>query len=141
MCRLWLELTRHHADLDPVFALRPGVEDEAPRLLAALLGDPDAAVFLAGEGPPFAGLAIVRVDHAPPIHPETCRAEISDLYVAPDARRRGLGRVLARAATEWALARGAERIEVRVSTRNPLGQAFWRALGYGAHMDVLHRRL
>jgi len=148
VCALWLELTRHHARLDPHFELRPGAEDEARRLLAAQLGDPDSAVFVLGAAAeqgagaaPLEGLAIARVDRAPPIHPETCRAEISDLFVAPAARRRGAGRALARAAAAWAEARGAERLEVRVSPHNPEGQAFWRALGYGAHMDVLHRRL
>jgi len=30
---------------------------------------------------------------------------------------------------------------VHVSPHNPEAQAFWRAQGYGAHMDVLHRRI
>ena len=36
---------------------------------------------------------------------------------------------------------GMKRVEVRVASRNPEGQAFWRALGFGDLMDVLHRRL
>ena len=136
---LWIELTRHHAALDPHFALRPDAEGEARRLLEAQLRDPDTAIFVAGDPP--GAFAIVDVRRAPPIHPETCRAEITDLYVVPALRRRGAGRALAAAATRWASARGAERVEVRVSPRNPEAQAFWRALGYGAHMEVLHRRL
>ena len=85
--------------------------------------------------------AIVCVRVAPPIHAETRRAEITDLYVAPSRRRRGCGRALVDAATRWASGRGAERVEVHVSPRNPEAQAFWRAAGYGDHMSVLHRRL
>ena len=136
---LWIELTRHHAALDPHFSLRAGAGDEARRLLEAQLRDPDTAIFVTGD-PPNA-FAIVNVRHAPPIHAETCRAEITDVYVAPTSRRRGVGRALVQAATRWASERGAGRVEVHVSPRNPEAQAFWRAQGYGAHMDVLHRRL
>jgi GNAT superfamily N-acetyltransferase len=136
---LWIELTRHHAALDPHFALRAGAADEARRLLDAQLRDPDTAIFVAGD-PPDA-FAIVDVRRAPPIHPELCRAEITDVYVAPAHRRRGTGRALVAAATRFARDLGAERIEVRVSPRNLEAQAFWRAEGYGAHMEVLHRRV
>jgi GNAT superfamily N-acetyltransferase len=138
---LWIALTRHHAALDPHFALRPGAEREARQLLAAQLRDPDTAIFVAGDGERPDAFATVCVRRAPPIHPETCRAEISDLYVAPSLRRRGCGRALVAAALDWARARGAERVEVNVSPRNPEAQAFWRAQGYGAHMNVLHRRV
>ena len=141
MTALWIELTRHHAALDPHFALRAEAEGEARRLIEAQLRDPDTAIFVAGEpGRPDA-FAIACVRRAPPIHPETCRAEITDLYVAPARRRRGAGRALVAVATRWARERGAERVEVHVSPHNPLAKAFWRSEGYGAHMDVLHRRL
>ena len=138
---LWIELTRHHAALDPHFALRPGAEREARQILAAQLRDPDTAIWVAGERERPDALAIVCVRRAPPIHPETCRAEITDLYVAPTLRRRGCGRALVAAALAFARERGAERVEVHVSPRNPDAQAFWRAEGYAAHMNVLHRRV
>jgi GNAT superfamily N-acetyltransferase len=138
---LWIELTLHHAALDSHFALRPGAEREARRMLEAQLRDPETAIFVAGEPGGVEAFAIARVCHARPIHPETCRAEITDLYVTPAFRRRGCGRALVAATTRWASERGAERVAVHVSPRNPEAQAFWRAEGYGAHMDVLHRRL
>ena len=141
MTALWIELTRHHAALDPHFALRPEADAEARRLLEAQQRDLDTAILVAGDPGALVGFAIACVRHAPPIHPETCRAEITDLYVAPSHRRRGCARALVAAATRFATARGAERVEVHVSPRNPDAQAFWRAEGYGAHMEVLHRRL
>ena len=106
-----------------------------------MLRDSDTAIFVAGDPERPDAFAIVQVRRAPPIHPETCRAEITDIYVSPLRRRRGGGRALVAAAIRWASARGAERVEVHVSPRNPEAQAFWRAQGYGAHMEVLHRRL
>jgi GNAT superfamily N-acetyltransferase len=138
---LWLELTRHHAAFDAHFALRAGADGEAQRLLEAQLRDPDTAIFVCADAGAISAFAIACVRVAPPIHAETCRAEITDLYVAPARRRRGCARALVAAATRWASGRGAERLEVHVSPRNSEAQAFWRAAGYGEHMSVLHRRL
>jgi len=146
LCDLWLEVARHHAGLDPYFMLRPGARDEARRLLGAELSDPDAAAWVAGgaeRGGHAAaqGFCIVRIDRAPPIHEQAARAEITDLGVRRSARRSGVGRALVEAAEAWVRERGVERVEVRVAVANREGQAFWRALGFGEFMDVLHRRL
>jgi GNAT superfamily N-acetyltransferase len=138
---LWLALTRHHAELDRQYALRPGADARARELLADQLARPDTAIFVVDAEAGLAGYAIVRVDEAPPIHPETRRAEISDLYVDAARRRAGVARALVAAATGWARERGAQRLQVRALVRNRSAQAFWRAEGYGEHMDVLQRRL
>ncbi len=141
---LWIALTRHHETLDPAFALRPGAEVEIRMILEAQLRDPDTAIWLLGDGAGAEAdeaFAIAHVSRAPPIHPETCRAEITDLYVAPTSRRRGWGRVLVDAALAWAEELGAERCEVRVVVQNPTARAFWESVGFGAHVDVLQRRM
>ncbi|UCE85139.1 MAG: GNAT family N-acetyltransferase [Deltaproteobacteria bacterium] len=138
---LWSAIAAHHAPLDPLFALRRDAEPELRALLAALLRDPDAAIHVYASGRDIAGLCIVRIAHAPPILEETERAEITDLGVREDWRRRGVGRRLVEAALEWLSLRGIARVEVRVASRNPEGQAFWRALGWSDLMDVLQRRL
>ena len=138
---LWCAITEHHARLDPLFTLRPDAAAEIDALLRTQLADPDAAVFVWEERGDVPGFCIVRIDRAPPILAETTRAEITDLGVRPAVRRRGIGRALAAAATGWARGCGVRRVEVQVASRNAEGQAFWRALGYGDLMDVLHRRL
>ncbi len=138
---LWCAITEHHARLDPLFTLRPDAAAEIDALLRTQLADSDAAVFVWEERGDVPGFCIVRIDRAPPILAETTRAEITDLGVRPAARRRGIGRALAAAATGWARGCGVRRVEVQVASRNAEGQAFWRALGYGDLMDVLHRRL
>jgi ribosomal protein S18 acetylase RimI-like enzyme len=138
---LWLAIGDHHAGLGPAFAMRAGAESEARELLRALLRDPDTAAFLYEEAGRALGLCIARVDQAPPIAVETERGEITDLGVDPAVRRRGIGRALVEAALAWIGGRGVRRLEVRVAVRNPEGQAFWRALGFGDLVDVLERRL
>jgi ribosomal protein S18 acetylase RimI-like enzyme len=141
LASLWTALGEHHAELDPAFALRPDAAPEIRRLLLAQLRDPEAAFFLWEEGGRALGFAQVRVDAAPPILVETRRAEIVDLAVRADARRRGIGSALLAAALDWVRDRDVERVEVRVAAANAAGQGFWRARGFGDWMDVLHRRL
>ena len=140
---LWSLITDHHASLDPLFRMRRGpvAEGELRELLRALRRDPDAEFFVCDvEGTPV-GLCIVRIDHAPPILEETERAEISDVGVRPEWRRRGIARRLVEAAQAWVRERGVARIEIQVASGNRVGQAFWRAMGYADLMDVLHKRL
>jgi len=139
---LWIELTEQHAAFEPLFALRAGAEDEVRRLLATQLGDPDTAIFTvdSSEGE-LVGFCTVRIDRAPPICTEVERAEITDVAVRDSARRCGVGRALVEAALLWARERGIDRVEARVVSGNDEGRHFWTALGFGAFVDVLQRRL
>ncbi len=142
LARLWAELTEHHRDIDPIFAIRPGADLEIRHLVEVMLRDPDGAVFV-GESSPgtLLGFCAVRIDRAPPILVEIERAEITDLLVRVGERRSGLGRRLFESATAWVKEQGLDRCEVRVAAGNSEGQAFWRAMGFGDLMNVLQRGL
>ncbi len=138
---LFAELLGHHAALEPAFAVRADVRERLPGIVARLLRQSDAAVFVWEEAGDVAGFCSVCVTRAPDAMVEASRAEIEELGVRSDRRRTGIGRVLVDAACAWAKSRGAARIEVRVAVRNAEGQAFWRALGYGGFVEILHRQL
>jgi len=136
---LWRSLLALHAEFDPAFGV---ASDAVPaRALAELVDDAGTAAWVAEAEAHVVGFCAARVEDAPRALAESRRAEITELFVAADARRSGLGRALVAAACEWARERGAARVEVRVAARNPSGQAFWRSLGFGAFVDVLDRRL
>ncbi len=110
-------------------------------MLAAILRDPDAAIFVCERDGGLLGFCTVRIDRSPPIQVEVQRAEITDLTVRARERRRGVGRALVECALVWVEERGVERCEVRVASRNAEGQRFWRSIGFDDLMDVLQRRL
>lgn len=136
-----MALGEYHAALEAAFALRPDAELEIRKLVAAELSDRDALVLLHEEQGIACGLCMTRIQRAPSIHRETLRAEIGELFVREEARRRGIGRALVESALAWARERGVDRVVVRVGAANQAGQAFWRRIGFGAFMDVLERRL
>ena len=53
-----------------------------------------------------------------------------DLYVVEAARRQGIARALMNAASEWAKAQGAARLDLETARDNAPGQALYRDLGY-----------
>ncbi len=53
-----------------------------------------------------------------------------DLYVAPDARHRGVGRALLDAARVHALAQGWVRLDLTTAKTNTAAQALYRAMGW-----------
>jgi len=133
---LWRELIDHHAENLPL-----GAGTVPTTQLDALVRGVDCVGWIAEDTARAVGFCVARVEAAPPSLREPRRALITELYVRPGERRRGVGRALLGAALEWARARGAARVEVRVAARNAEGQAFWRAQGFGDFVDVLDRRL
>jgi GNAT superfamily N-acetyltransferase len=61
-------------------------------------------------------------------------ASVEDLYVEPDARRRGLGRALLEAVGERCAARGVSYIEAQVEDEE--ATAFYAAVGYEEESGV-----
>ncbi|MGH2910686.1 MAG: GNAT family N-acetyltransferase [Solirubrobacteraceae bacterium] len=111
------------------------VEDETPtaQVLAArvaeLLGGGDTDIVLA-EDPP-AGLAIVRVRKA--IWTPRLEASLVELYVVAELRGRDLERELVGAAMEAARARGADFMELTISSSDVRMREIYEDLGFDNH--------
>jgi ribosomal protein S18 acetylase RimI-like enzyme len=138
---LWRALLEAHASIDPAFAPRAGAAAGLVDAVRHALDDSDAALWVVQLDGACVGFCSARIERAPRAVREQCRVAIDEIAVAASQRRSGHGRALAEAAFAWAKERGAERVEIRVAARNATGQAFWRALGFGDFVDVLHRQL
>ena len=70
------------------------------------------------------------------LYPALCSVDLVDyfvlydLFVAPSARRQGIARALMNAASEWAKAQGAARLDLETARDNYPGQVLYRDLGY-----------
>ena len=138
---LWTAITLYHESMAPAFRMRRDAGAELAELLRAIGRDSDAAIRVYEEKGDIQGLCIVRIDHSPAIMVENERAEITDLGVREDVRRRGIGTRLVDDALAWVRDAGIERVEVQVASANPTAQGFWRARGFTNFMDVLDKRL
>ena len=70
------------------------------------------------------------------LYPALCSVDLVDyfvlydLYVFEAARRQGIARALMNAASDWAKAQGADRLDLETARDNAPGQALYRDLGY-----------
>jgi ribosomal protein S18 acetylase RimI-like enzyme len=95
--------------------------DEAWAAIARHIAE--GVVLLAEDGDGPAGLAVVR-------RPEASRAHVTDAYVRPRARGRGVTKALLREVVADLKERGVEHVTLDVATSNALGRAVWERLGF-----------
>ncbi len=105
--------------------LTPGPERLAGRI-EDLLREGQTAVLLVGVGPD--GLAVLRF--RPAIWSDALECYLAELYVAPPARGRGLGRALMHAAIELARSRGADRMDLGTGEQDVAARALYESLGF-----------
>ena len=87
-----------------------------------------SSIFAADDGHQLIGFT--------QLYPALCSVDLVeyfvlyDLFVAPPARRQGIARALMNAASEWARAQGAARLDLETARDNHPGQGLYRDLGY-----------
>jgi ribosomal protein S18 acetylase RimI-like enzyme len=103
----------------------PGPERLAARI-EELLEEGHTEVLLASPGPD--GLAVLRF--RPAIWSQALECYLAELYVAPPARGRGLGRALMQAAIELARGRGADHMDLGTGEQDVAARALYESLGF-----------
>jgi GNAT superfamily N-acetyltransferase len=122
---LWLDLLHEQAGHDA----RIGVADDALERwrndFPMWLDDETRRLFVAEVDGTIEGFASAHRWGPPPIYAESEEVYLDEVYVAPDARRRGLGSALVDAVRTWAEGLGAERVRLQVLAENDSGNRFW----------------
>jgi ribosomal protein S18 acetylase RimI-like enzyme len=117
-----------------------GVLDSAAQIAARLAAcaDIETAILAELDGQ-VGGFACVRV--VPCVLYAEPYAELTELYVEPALRRRGLGRALIAYAEQLARERGAAELLIMTGTSNLAAQALYRAVGYDTYAVALNRKV
>lgn len=116
-----------------------GREENLPlarRFLAERLARGQSVVFLASQGPTVCGFTQLY----PVFSSLSCRPAwiLSDLFVAPEGRRTGVGRRLMEAAHAFAREQGAVTVELETAHTNIGAQALYESLGYEHDLIFRH---
>ncbi|MEX2649831.1 MAG: GNAT family N-acetyltransferase [Alphaproteobacteria bacterium] len=126
-------LQEHERSIDPS---KLGAEDATPPYMAEVeeaVAKHDGAIFIALlDGRPVGFTACWR-DHDSDV---TIRAEfrdfgyVSDIYLAPEARGRGIARRLYQAAEDHCAGLGLKRMRIGAINRNPIAMAAHQRFGF-----------
>jgi ribosomal protein S18 acetylase RimI-like enzyme len=128
------------ADLARMNAAFNGVSDSAAQIAARLAACAEIESALVAElDGQVGGFACVRV--VPCVLYAEPYAELTELYVDPAFRRRGLGRALIARAEQLARTRGASDLLIMTGVGNAAAQALYRAAGYDTYAVALNRKV
>jgi GNAT superfamily N-acetyltransferase len=106
--------------------------------LDAIRQEPGAALLAGGWGPP-SGIVVLHWYRTLDANQPT--AQITSLLVAPDERRRGIGRLLIKAAAQAARVAGCGTLELMAAPEEQTLHQFCRATGFGELGPVFVRPL
>ena len=140
MLRLWRDMMDFHARVEPRFRPLPSSAGEQAwerHLRENVWGNEDWCVFVAEADAVLVGqiMGVLR-DSIPVLEPHRY-GYVTDIVVDPAARRSGLGQALFEALEAWFRERGVSHLQLQVAHKNPVSQAFWRAMGCTDYMDML----
>jgi ribosomal protein S18 acetylase RimI-like enzyme len=137
---LWAAMVEENARLDPRLALHPDAREHMARSIAGWVEDSTRIVLVAEESPRLiVGFAAASVGPGGGIQGPDRVGQVTDCFVAPPRRRRGIARRLATRLLDLLAERGAETVRLQVSAHNAGSFAFWSSLGYEPLEDVLER--
>ena len=74
-------------------------------------------------------MAFARIEALSSISDERS-AELSNVVVREEARRRGIGEALVTEVGRWASGRGVRRVVIKTYASNDLAMRFWETLGF-----------
>jgi ribosomal protein S18 acetylase RimI-like enzyme len=133
---LWQEMMDHHARLDRRFQQVADSRDHFRVTLREWMADDAQRVLVAVDDGEIVGYTIGRIAENPPMFELRFLGHVSDICVARERRRQGIGRKLFAALLNWFRRQGLPVVQLSVATANPVSQAFWREMGF---QDYLHR--
>jgi len=138
---IWQETVETMTRLDSRYRIAANGAERWRASFVAGLSDPDrhTALILRGDKPIGYMVGTVQAN-APGLLPEMIGV-IVELSVDSHGQGGGVGTQLFATLSDWFKTRGVSHIELRVPSRNPIAQAFWRALGATSLYDQLWIKL
>lgn len=138
---LWRGMWRMHEESDARFASTPYAAEFMDRWYQDSLEAERAIFLVAEEGGRVEGYALGFIVENPPVVPHRIYGHISEVAVAPERRRGGIGGDLTREMHERFRARGCGYVEAFVAVCNPVSQGFWRKSGYRPFIERMRFEL
>ena len=129
LAELWIAFLEEQADLDDRVQVAEDALERWRNDYPAWIHRDQRHILVAERGGELSGFA-AAIRHEPaPIFAYVPEVFVEELYVRPDARRKGLGAALFGSMREWGESWGARRIRLSVLASNEEARAFWSSLG------------
>jgi hypothetical protein len=136
---LWKELMDFHSNLDSFYTRSQDGPSNFRKHLESLFESEDDALLVAEVSGKTIGYAKICISQYPPVFEMDKFGLISDVAVAKQYRRKGVGEALFNRSMDWFCEKGIERVELRVASVNPVAQGFWKKMGFRPYMTTMFK--
>lgn len=138
--KLMLRLKRLNEEFDPLLKVREDAEEDARRACDQAFGPrrDEFVVFVAEEKGKIVGFIMAELRRRAFYEPRLSGV-ITDFYVMPEHRRKGLGESLLKRASEELKKKGAGVIMAEFPFQNKIASAFYQKMGFRAVVGVFGR--
>jgi ribosomal protein S18 acetylase RimI-like enzyme len=143
LCALFDEGDALHRENLPRIFQKPRGAVRGRDYVLGLIADEAVGFFVAQVRDRLVGLICVMIRESPevPIFVRRRYTVVNDVVVKDEFRRAGIGRALMEKAHEWAVAEGADSIELNVWEFNQGAIEFYQTLGYETASRKMSKRL
>ena len=122
-------LKRLNGEFDPLMAPVDNLEEEARKYLQSTMKDSNSIVLVLEDGGNVEGVLIAKVIDRYFYSPRKV-GQITDVYLMPEYRRRGMGYRIVDEAEKLLRSKGAEMISAEFPMKNVIAEGFYRKLGF-----------
>jgi L-amino acid N-acyltransferase YncA len=127
---LWTELAEYHSKLSDDFALAWDSRLRWSRYLASKFKEISTKLVVAEEDGKLVGFMLCLLSPNTPVYAERKIGVVSDVYVLPERRKRGVTRLMFDHAVKWFRKNKVRSIQLGVAAANPEAIAVWRKMGF-----------
>lgn len=114
---------------------------ERRALADALRGAPAGSVLLVAERDLMGVVGVLLLERRRDYFTDAPHGHVSILAVAQEAEGQGVGRLLLKAADDWALAQGFRRLTLAVFTENRRARAVYQRQGWRPELETFYKEL
>ena len=137
--QLWKDLMDFHCRIDPLFTRSEDALDKFHDFISKQLDSDKAEIIVAEIAGKIIGYSFIEISKYSPVFERDEYGRISDVVVAEEHRRFGIGQALFDASMKWFSEQGINRIELRVAYQNNPARGFWKKMGFKPLMMTMYR--
>jgi ribosomal protein S18 acetylase RimI-like enzyme len=128
---IWPETFDFHRGISRFFVIRQNLQRGLlkKRLLDFMLSK-TIRVFVAFNDQEVVGFSVIRIVHTAPEFEKVSFAQVVDIVVTKEQRRKGIGYMLVKEMKNWLIKKRIKKILLNVLSNNNIGLPFWRKQGF-----------
>ncbi len=134
---IWVSLYREQESFDNRFKVADDALERWRNDFAGWVGSKSRWMWIAERGDSIIGLLTAERSYIPPIYSPVSELFLSEVYVVPEERRKGVGRDLVETAFSKAREERLQRIRLIALDKNTASLSFWRSVGADVFSQTL----